>query len=408
MWASRGSPCLNPKLSTATCQRASVADGVEGVVDAFLELVHVQIARVDHEVGGSAHRFQHRSLELDRLDEAVGLVGERMPATSRVVAAYQLTRGGIQGHHAQVVTGGSQLADLGEHLGVLTPGHQREPFDVTRGLGGKFDDRADQGRREIVDDEPPEILEYICHPRSPGPDNPVISTMSATQSPYRPTPTHPRRWVRRPTVGRLTHRAARGGPRRSVRERRSGAAEAEVEEAGDGGGFGVLLGAGEETVGRHRLDHVLEDEAVVRERVEVSRERSMHEPDEHAVLDLFDEALFGQIRPDAPVLLGRIDRVVVDPVAPRRLQQRMVEEEREPTAGPNHPGDLGDRGVDIVDVFEHETRHSGIEARIGERQVGRAGSHVRRSAITLVGDADLVPRRVDAHDARARARRGDD
>lgn len=184
--------------------------------------------------------------------------------------------------------------------------------------------------------------------------------------------------------------------------RPSGAAQAEVEEAGNGCGFCVFLGAGEEPVGRHRLEHVLEDQAVVRQRVEVARKGSVHEPDEHAELDLLDKALLREVRTNAPVLLGRINRVVVDPVTPRRLQQWMIEEEREPTAGPNHPCHLGDRVIDIVDVFEHETRHGGVEARIGKRQFGRARSHVRRSPAALARDADLVPGRVDAHNVGAR------
>ena len=63
---------------------------------------------------------------------------------------------------------GAQLADLGEHLGVLATGDEREAVDVAVGLGGEFDDRADQRRREVVDDEPSEILEHVGHPGSAG------------------------------------------------------------------------------------------------------------------------------------------------------------------------------------------------------------------------------------------------
>ena len=49
----------------------------------------------------------------------------------------------------------------------------------------------------------------------------------------------------------------------------SGSAEAEVQEAGDRRRRGILLGTGEEPVGRGRLDHVLEDQAVVGQRIEI-------------------------------------------------------------------------------------------------------------------------------------------
>ena len=41
-----------------------------------------------------------------------------------------------------------------------------------------------------------------------------------------------------------------------------------------------------------------------------------------------------------------LEDVVVDPAAARRLQQRVVQEEQEHAAGREHPGDLGERGVD--------------------------------------------------------------
>ena len=86
---------------------------------------------------------------------------------------------------------------------------------------------------------------------------------------------------------------------------------------------------------------------------------------------------------------------------PGRLQQRMVEEEREPAAGPQDPGHLGDRAVDVVDVLEHQTRDHRVERSGGERQVRRTGSGEHRSPATLGGDPDLVPRRVDADHRRA-------
>ena len=78
--------------------------------------------------------------------------------------------------------------------------------------------------------------------------------------------------------------------------------------------------------------------------------------------------LLDQVGTDPPVLLGRVEQLVVDPSAVRRLQQRVVEEEAEPPAGPQHPGDLGDGRVDVADVLEDQAGDHGVEAAVGERQ----------------------------------------
>jgi hypothetical protein len=81
-----------------------------------------------------------------------------------------------------------------------------------------------------------------------------------------------------------------------------------------------------------------------------------------------------QVGPDAPVLLGRVEDLVVDPAAVRRLQQRVVEEEQEPPAGLEHPGDLGDGLVDVVDVLEHQAGDTASKLASGN---GRAAAPER-------------------------------
>ena len=73
----------------------------------------------------------------------------------------------------------------------------------------------------------------------------------------------------------------------------------------------------------------------------------------------------------------------------------MVEEERELPARTQHPCDLGDRTVDVVDVFEHQTRNDGIERGVGERELGCLRSCEHRSPTVFVRHRDLVPRRID-------------
>ena len=66
-----------------------------------------------------------------------------------------------------------------------------------------------------------------------------------------------------------------------------------------------------------------------------------------------------QVGPDPPVLL--VQDVVVDPAAARGLQQRVVQEEDEPPARREHPGHLVDRGLERVDVLEHQAHDDRVE-----------------------------------------------
>ena len=129
---------------------------------------------------------------LDRLDETVGVLGQRMAgdASRRTGApARPSTHRGTPRVTSWPV--GPQLADLGEHLGVLAAGDERESFDVAVRLRRELDDRADQRRRQVVDDEPPEILEHVGHTRSAGPRQAGDQARCRPPpAPYRP-PTDP-------------------------------------------------------------------------------------------------------------------------------------------------------------------------------------------------------------------------
>ena len=74
-----------------------------------------------------------------------------------------------------------------------------------------------------------------------------------------------------------------------------------------------------------------------------------------SLLYLLDRGGFNEIGAHPPVLLGWVDRVVVDPSSVRCLQDRVVEEEAETATQFEHPSHLGNRVVDVIDVFEHET-----------------------------------------------------
>ncbi len=90
----------------------------------------------------------------------------------------------------------------------------------------------------------------------------------------------------------------------------------------------------------------------------------------HVLLDFFDRPVFDEVLADAPVLLRRVEDLVVDPAAVRRLQQWMVEEEEEAAAVDQHASDFGERAVDVVDVLEDEASHHRVE-RPPTRTAGR-------------------------------------
>ena len=171
--------------------------------------------------------------------------------------------------------------------------------------------------------------------------------------------------------------------------------------AGAGGGCSprrVLGREREEAGGRRRLGHVLDVEAGRGHRVHVAAERAVDEGDEHVLLDLLDRLVLDQVGADPPVLLGRVEDLVVDPAAVRRLQERVVEEEEEDAAGPQDAGDLDDGRVHAADVLEDQAGDDGVEAAVGERQRVGPRLGVGRTAAPLPRHPDLVPRRVDADD----------
>ena len=96
------------------------------------------------------------------------------------------------------------------------------------------------------------------------------------------------------------------------------------------------------------------------------------------LLDLLHRGGLGQVRSDPPVLLRRIDQLIVDPAAVGGLEQGVVEEEQEPPARAEDPGHLGDGVIDVVDVLEDEAGNGAVEGGRGEGQPGRRRSEVGR------------------------------
>ncbi len=132
----------------------------------------------------------------------------------------------------------------------------------------------------------------------------------------------------------------------------------------------------------------------------------MYEPDEHPVRHLLVERDLGQVWADAPVLLGRFEDLIVDPATPGRLDERVVQEQGDPPSRTHHPGQLGDRVVDVVDVFVHEAHDRRVERRASDGERDGGTPHERRTFTPGGGRRQLGATEVQPHDRGARSNQG--
>lgn len=127
----------------------------------------------------------------------------------------------------------------------------------------------------------------------------------------------------------------------------------------------------------------------------------MDEGNEHILFHFFDRQILDEVRADSPILLRRVENLIVDPSTARRLQQRMIEKEAEATAGGQNSCHFGNGIIDVFDVFEDETCHDCIEGVRCKRQSMRRRTGNMHSAASLRRDRDLIPRWIDTdHEAR--------
>ncbi len=79
--------------------------------DPLLELVDVEAGRVDHQIGGFPSRLQHRPFQLDRLEQPLGIGGQRVLAPRRVVPPDQLVGRGVEEHQGDAMAEGANRRD---------------------------------------------------------------------------------------------------------------------------------------------------------------------------------------------------------------------------------------------------------------------------------------------------------
>lgn len=139
------------------------------------QFVHVQAGGVDDQVGVAAQLAQEFALGRDAVDDAaVALEGVR--AAHRLEAAHQGLVGGLQEHDAPGDLAGLQVGEgLVEVVEEPAPAYvddDGDPGDVPLGAGAELHHRGDQGGRQVVDDEPAEVLQTLGGRGTPGAGHP--------------------------------------------------------------------------------------------------------------------------------------------------------------------------------------------------------------------------------------------
>ena len=279
---------------------------------------------------------------------------------------------------------------LREHLGVLATGDEREPFDVAVRLRRELDDRADQRGRQVVDDEPAEVLEHVGHARPTGArqagDQDDVSHGRTLPTRRRPGPAMAHRSCVRcqaPTHG------LDGQVRRRRRYSRRGIVDAAAYSAARSrkpcGGAGSTIRSSTRPASPSALTYVDSGRWMNR----------MNTPCSTCSTESCSTR-YGPIRQYGSG--GSRVWSLIQPL-PGRLQQRVVEEEAEAAAGAQRPG-RSRRSRRATSSMCSNTRHA-TAASNDPSANGSSAAPARTYAgppAALGCDRDLVPRRVDADD----------
>lgn len=135
------------------------------------QLVDVEAGGVDDQVGVATQLAQEFALGVDAVDDApVALEGVR--AAHRLEAAHQGVVGGLQEDDAPGDVLGRQVGEgvteVVEEASAADVDDDRDPGDVALGAGAEFHHGGDQRGRQVVDDEPAEVLQTLGGGRAAG------------------------------------------------------------------------------------------------------------------------------------------------------------------------------------------------------------------------------------------------
>ena len=127
------------------------------------QLVHVEHRRVDDDVGAALQLLEQRALLLDALEQALGVgerVGRRDASNRRTSASSDASRNSTR-------VRAPMRAQLGERLVEIVDERAGADVDAeavalrAAAAAGELGDLADERRRQVVDDEEPEVLEHV-------------------------------------------------------------------------------------------------------------------------------------------------------------------------------------------------------------------------------------------------------
>jgi hypothetical protein len=136
--------------------------------------------------------------------------------------------------------------------------------------------------------------------------------------------------------------------------------------------------------------------------VDIATEGSVDEEEVDPRRNLVEPSFLSEIVTDAPIHLA--EDPVVDPGATRGLQERMAQQQNEPSPRFEDTRYLVDRGFECIDVLERQAHHDRVERSVATRQRLRTRPQVDGSAAAFTGGLYLSGGRVEAHDLRASAR----
>jgi hypothetical protein len=153
----------------------------EQVDDPVAQLVHVEVGGVDDHVGLGLHRLEQRPLGSMASAEAVARRSERVAAAGALVAAHQHVGGGLEEQDAHPGAPARSRRARGAPRRSPARCPRRAPPGRSPAPGaGQLGHLGDELGRQVVDDEPAEVLEVSAACDRPAPDSPVMTTKSLT------------------------------------------------------------------------------------------------------------------------------------------------------------------------------------------------------------------------------------
>jgi len=145
--------------------------GAEGLGDAVGELVHVEVAGVDHQVGDRAQVGQRDALALEAVEQPA-LALQRVRSAGRLLPADEHLVAGVEEDERRLPTRalvGERAGDrVEEGAGPHVDDH-RDGLLAAAALVDEVDHFGQERRRQVVDHEEAEVLELLGRRAAAGP-----------------------------------------------------------------------------------------------------------------------------------------------------------------------------------------------------------------------------------------------